>query len=241
MPILTKKFFIPSLIKEAILIILALLLYCFYGKLLIYFEVSIKPLILYYFIFYSAVLFYGLFLFLGLLKAVKKEKLAVILHHGTKVLMAIIITTLIGVLLFSVTEVGFSFSDIDYFGLYFGTIGIIWEIILTLVSLLPLIITGLFYWAYRINKRDMPNTSLKCKINSSRKAVIMVIGIVLLITIYIWMKTVKMNYNIWAGQQLDIQMAMVRDAYNLAFQKIILLDVFVFLSAYLVFKTRTKE
>ena len=69
----------------------------------------------------------------------------------------------------------------------------------------------------------------------------MVIGIVLLITIYIWMNTVKMNYNIWAGLQLDIQMAMVRDAYNLAFQKIILLDVLVFLSAYLVFKTRTKE
>ena len=55
------------------------------------------------------------------------------------------------------------------------------------------------------------------------------------------MNTVKMNYNIWAGLQLDIQMAMVRDAYNLAFQKIILLDVLVFLSAYLVFKTRTKE
>ena len=241
MPILTKKFFIPSLIKEAILIILALLLYCFYGNELSYFEVSIKPLILYHFIFYSAALFYGLFLFLGLLKAVKKEKLAVIIHHGTKVLMAIIITTLIGVLLFSVTEVGFSFNDINYFGLDFGTIGIIWEIILTLISLSPLIITGLFYWVYRINKRDVPNASLKCKINSNRKAVIMVICIVLLITIYIWMNTVKMNYNIWAGLQLDIQMAMVRDAYNLAFQKIILLDVLVFLSAYLVFKTRTKE
>lgn len=248
MSILTKKFFVPTLVKKATLIIIALALSYFYGMLLRAIPASSGFLNNYYLVLYSTILFYGIFLVLGLLGVVKKEKLAAILHRGTKILIALVILVFIGLLFCIYVEAVLTSDD------FFASDGMFY---------LPiLVITGLLYWAYRINKRDVPEELLtkKYKLNGNQKVVIAVIILVLLVSSYIWLNAVKWEQVVWENglpfqvamyidrvdddlviNQIENKSNLIRDSYNLAYQKIILIGGFIFASAFLLLKARSKE